>query len=70
MAQHTTVRPLNLIPLEAFMETVCPYCDQFLEVPDEIEGTRTRCQFCNEIFTVDPLFILDTNEVGENAFAP
>jgi len=52
------------------METVCPYCDQFLDVPDEIEGTRTRCQFCNEIFTVDPLFILDTNEVGENAFAP
>ena len=70
MAQPTAVRPLNLIPLEAFMETVCPYCDQFLEVPDEIEGTRTRCQFCNEIFTVDPLFILDTTEVGENAFAP
>ncbi|MBC2735948.1 MAG: hypothetical protein HF981_16445 [Desulfobacteraceae bacterium] len=52
------------------METVCPYCDQFLEVPDEIEGTRTRCQFCNEIFTVDPLFILDTDKIDEYACAP
>jgi len=23
------------------METVCPYCDQFLDVPNEIEGKRT-----------------------------
>jgi hypothetical protein len=52
------------------METVCPYCDKFLEVPEEIEGTRTRCQFCNEIFTVDPLFVLDTDNIDEYAFAP
>jgi hypothetical protein len=52
------------------METACPYCDQFSEVPDEIEGTRTRCQFCNEIFTVDPLFVLDKDNIDEYAFAP
>jgi hypothetical protein len=41
------------------METVCPFCDNFLDVMDELEGTRTRCEFCGQIFTVDPVFVLD-----------
>ena len=52
------------------METVCPYCDQFFEVPDEVQGTRTLCQYCEEVFTADPVFILDADQPDENAFAP
>jgi len=45
------------------METVCPYCDHFFEVLDELVGTRTRCDFCHQIFTVDPLMVIDASRV-------
>ena len=51
------------------METVCPYCDQFFEVPDELESTRTRCDFCEQIFTVDPVFVLDAGRVEDRTEA-
>jgi hypothetical protein len=51
------------------METVCPYCDRFFEVPDEIEGTRTLCEFCEQVFNADAVFVLDVDEMGEKALA-
>ncbi len=49
------------------METVCPYCDRFMEVPDEIEGTRTLCEFCGQIFTADRVFVLFADQTNEMA---
>ena len=45
------------------METVCPYCDRFFEVLDELVGTRTRCDFCHQIFTVDPVVVIDASQL-------
>ena len=45
------------------METVCPYCDRFFEVLDELVGTRTRCAFCHQIFTVDPVVVIDASQL-------
>lgn len=45
------------------METVCPYCDRFFEVPDEIEGTRTLCEFCGQVFTADRVFVLAADQI-------
>ena len=49
------------------METVCPFCDQFIEVPDEIEGTRTLCESCEQVFTADRVFVLDVESMAEEA---
>jgi hypothetical protein len=51
------------------METVCPYCDKFFEVPDEIEGTRTLCEFCEQVFTADALYVINVEEIDQNAMA-
>lgn len=49
------------------METVCPYCDRFFEVPDEIEGTRTLCEFCEQIFNADRVFVLCAEQIDDAA---
>ena len=49
------------------METVCPYCDRFFEVPDEIEGTRTLCEFCERVFTADRVFVLCAEQIDDAA---
>lgn len=49
------------------METVCPYCDRFFDVLDEIEGTRTRCDYCGQIFTVDRLVVLNITACDETS---
>ena len=49
------------------METVCPYCDHFCEVPDEIEGTRTLCEFCDQVFTADRVYVLYVDQADDTA---
>ena len=51
--------------MEEKVETVCPYCDQFFDVPDEIEGTRTLCRFCEQIFTADRVFVLLADQTND-----
>jgi hypothetical protein len=51
--------------VEETVETVCPYCDQFSDVPDEIEGTRTLCRFCEQIFTADRVFVLVADQTND-----
>lgn len=48
------------------METVCPYCERFFDVLDELEGTRTLCSFCDQVFTADRVFVLDRADLEGN----